>query len=245
MDLSVDEIVSALPRIRNLRIATPATVTHSVVIPFATYSPWFDDSEFVDCYNAVRQNTLVDLYRLHELWTLAGQLANRGGDFLEVGVWRGGTGCLMAARAKALGSPARIFLCDTFSGVVKAGGMDAHYKGGEHADTSVEIVRDLAAKMGLDNIDLLKGVFPDETGQRVADRTIALCHIDVDVYESAGQVLDWVWPRLQVGGVVVFDDYGFSTCDGVTRLVNERARDADALTMHNLNGHGVMVKLAG
>jgi hypothetical protein len=40
-------------------------------------------------------------------------------------------------------------------------------------------------------------------GVRIAGKTFRLCHCDVDVYESAKGVLDWVWPRLSPGGVVV------------------------------------------
>ena len=75
-------------------------------------------------------------------------------------------------------------------------------------------------------------------------RRFCLCHIDVDVYDSALHVLEWVWPRMPVGGVVVFDDYGFSSCTGVTQLVNDRMAQRGALTLHNLNGHAVIVKTA-
>ena len=54
----------------------------------------------------------------------------------------------------------------------------------------------------------------------VADRRFRLAHIDVDVYQSAADVLDWVWPRLSPGGVVVFDDYGFPATPG-HELVDE------------------------
>jgi hypothetical protein len=77
------------------------------------------------------------------------------------------------------------FLCDTFKGVVKAGNQDLHYRGGEHADTSMDTVRQLATDMGLGNVELLEGIFPDATGDRIKDRQFSLCHIDVDVYESA------------------------------------------------------------
>jgi O-methyltransferase len=63
------------------------------------------------------------------------------------------------------------------------------------------------------------------------------------VYESAKQVTEWVWPRLASGGVIVYDDYGFPTCEGVTNLVNEHLQGRGALTLHNLNGHAVVVKL--
>jgi O-methyltransferase len=213
-------------------------------MPEATYSPWNDDKEFATAFEAIRQNTLVDIYRAYELWTLVKETSRLGGDILEVGVWRGGTGCLMASRAKQLNPSASVFLCDTFSGVVKASERDSHYHGGEHADTSVEIVKHLATKMELDNIQLFKGIFPDATGAKIEDRRFSLCHIDVDVYDSAKQVAKWVWPRLVVGGVIVYDDYGFLACEGITNLVNERHQNQGAVTLHNLNGHAIVVKVS-
>jgi hypothetical protein len=41
------------------------------------------------------------------------------------------------------------------------------------------------------------------------------------------------------------DDCGFSTCEGITRFVNEQLPIEDRLIMHNLNGHAVVVKIAG
>ncbi|MBK7432753.1 MAG: hypothetical protein IPI66_01930 [Chitinophagaceae bacterium] len=46
-----------------------------------------------------------------------------------------------------------------------------------------------------------------------------------------------------IGGVVVFDDYGFHTCTGVTKLVEEYRKHADRVIIHNLNGHALMIKL--
>lgn len=218
--------------------------TYERIHPNATYAPWMDDADFLAALDQARHNTMVDHYRIFELWQLVEQAIRLPGDILEVGVWRGGTGCIMAKRAAMLGSPATIFLCDTFAGVVKAGERDTRYSGGEHADTSFETVQDLGAAMGLSNIALLAGIFPDDTADRVADRRFSLCHIDVDVYDSARDVLEWVWPRMPVGGVVVYDDYGFDTCSGITRLVNDRFGQAGSLTLYNLNGHAVVVKTA-
>ena len=223
---------------------TGSHLPHSVVKPLATYSPWRADSEFQAAFRAIQPNTLVDVYRCHDLWRLvaeAGKLA--GGDIIEIGVWRGGTGCLMAKQARLNGIPATIYLCDTFQGVVKAGSSDRHYSGGEHADTSQEAVLALAGQLGLDNIKILTGIFPEDTGNLVADRSFRMCHIDVDVYESGREILAWVWPRLVAGGIVVFDDYGFMSTGGITRLVNEERAKSDRVMIHNLNGHAVFVKL--
>src|SRR5262249_22034404 len=117
------------------------------------------------------------------------------------------------------------------------------YAGGEHADTSEQEARDLAASMGLRNTTVLKGVFPDETGSAIADRRFKLCHIDVDVYESARATLDWVWSRLAPGGLVIYDDFGNLSTSGVTKHVNDQIGLADRIVVHNLNGHAIVMKL--
>jgi O-methyltransferase len=217
---------------------------HSVVIPEAFVSPWKTDRSFVETYSKIQGFTTVDMYRCYELWHLLGQVINLGGDVLEVGVWRGGTGCLLAAKAQSLNRNATVFLCDTFSGVVKAGEIDNFYKGGEHADTSKALVAGLASKLCLDKVRILEGIFPDETGRIIEGNKICFCHIDVDVYQSAKDVVNWVWPRLQVGGVIVFDDYGFHHCQGITQLVDELATKSDNLMLNNLNGHAVLIRRA-
>jgi O-methyltransferase len=217
-------------------------VVHQLVIPHATYSPWWTDAEFQKTFREVQAFTLVDVYRLYELWTLIGQVTDVEGDILEVGVWRGGSGCLLATKAKLENLQAKVFLCDTFAGVVKAGPQDREYRGGEHSDTSAETVAQLSAQLGLDNVRVLEGIFPDETADKVDSSRFRLCHIDVDVYDSARDVFEWCWKRLSIGGLVVFDDFGFHDCEGVTRLVTELAERSDVLFLHNLNGHALLIK---
>lgn len=206
----------------------------------ATYSPWLTDFAFQDAIEAVEGHTLVDPLRCYELWSLAKQsLKLGGGSIIEVGVWRGGTGCLIARAASGI----PVYLCDTFSGVVNAGDMDTRYKGGEHSDTSGDTVKKLAQSMRLSSVKVLQGIFPTDTGHLVGD-SFRFVHLDLDVYESTRQSLDFLWPRLVRGGVVVFDDYGTHGCEGVTRLVNEVSESRDRLFIYNANGHGVLVKIA-
>jgi len=217
---------------------------YEVILPRATYAPWLQDAEFDKAYNAIEGYTLVDKYRCYELWQLVKESAKLEGALIEVGVWRGGTAALIAERAKESGISDTVYLCDTFAGVVKAGEEDSRYKGGEHSDTSKEMVEELLGGFGLDNTKILVGIFPDETGSMVRDETFRFCHIDVDVYQSAKDVMEWLWPKLVIGGMVVFDDYGFRGCDGVTQFVNEERGKKDRIVIHNLNGHAVLVKVS-
>jgi len=214
------------------------------ILPLATYSPWGIDKEFLNVFNIIRNNTLVDIYRCYEIWQLVEQVSKLDGIFLEVGVWRGGTGALIAQKSKTLGLTDTIYLCDTFHGVVKAGPKDSGYKGLEHADTSVDIVEELLIKkLGLDNFKILQGIFPDESSQVVSNEKVKFCHIDVDVYESAKDIDKWIWERLVVGGIIVYDDYGFKGCTGIKNFVNEQRSLDDRIVVHNLNGHAVVIKI--
>lgn len=220
-----------------------ATDTYESVLPVATYAPWLSDRSFSDTYRIIKDYTLVDRYRCYELWQLVEESAKLNGALIEIGVWRGGSGALIAKNARLNGIKDRVYLCDTFSGVVKAGERDSSYKGGEHSDASRENVEKVINKLKLDNIKILIGIFPEETGKLVTDKVFRFCHIDVDVYQSAKDIVGWLWPRLAIGGMVVFDDYGFQRCAGITRFVNEERSRKDRLVIHNLNGHAIMVKM--
>jgi len=199
---------------------------YGVVEPVANYRPWDIDGAFQDVYEIVREHTMVDVYRLWTLWFIGSQIP--AGDVLEIGSWRGGSGTVIA-RSVARGAdaaPRSVFLADTFAGVVKASARDSYYKGGEHANTSPELVQELLTRAGVPDVHLLVGIFPEDRGAEIADRRFALCHIDVDVYQSAKECFEWVWPRMVPGGVVVFDDYGFYGCEGVTAYANEIASGA-------------------
>jgi O-methyltransferase len=88
---------------------------------------------------------------------------------------------------------------------------------------------------------LLQGIFPEQTAEKFHGK-LALLHCDVDVYSSAKDVVQWGIPLLSQGGAIVFDDYGFSGCEGVTRLVEELRKDPSFLFIHNLNGHAILIK---
>lgn len=224
------------------RFRHESLVGYAPIQPYSTYSPWLADRDFLETYGRISSNTLVDRLRCYELWQLVGQMAKLEGALLEIGVWRGGTGALIANRARLSGISDPVFLCDTFEGVVKASKEDSSYLGGEHADTSEEIVLQLLGGFNLDNAVLLKGIFPDATAASIADRKFRFCHIDVDVYQSAQDILAWIWNRLCVGGVVVYDDYGFKGCDGITKHVDAQRRLPNRVVVHNLNGHAIVVK---
>jgi len=211
------------------------------IITESGYSPWCEDIEFQKIYEIVKEYSLVNEYRMYELWDLVDQCNKLNGSIIEVGVFKGGTGCLMAKKSELL-CGGKVFLADTFSGVVKASSKDMHYFGGEHT-ISTESVKSLIDNLNLKNTTLLVGVFPEDTGHIVKNEKFKLCHIDVDVYQSAKDIFEWIWDKMVPNGIIVFDDYGFESCPGITTYVNELKKQRDCIVLYNLNGHAIVIKM--
>lgn len=209
------------------------------------YAPWRIKGTFNQIYMTIKENTLVDIYRCYELWELVFQTAKCSeGEILEVGVWRGGTGALIAKAAIEANIVEVVSLCDTFEGVVKCSEADNLYKGKEHNDTSIEIVEKLLQALDLKNTNIYKGVFPDDLFEYFNGKKYRFVHIDVDVYQSAKDVFKYIWENVVQGGVVIFDDYGFASTMGVTKLLDDlKSSVKDGIFCSNVNGHGYFIKV--
>ena len=112
-----------------------------------------------------------------------------------------------------------IYLIDTFEGFDKAdlAGVDAD-KRMEFADTTVDRVADF---LGSDNINFLKGYFPDTCNQIPSDARFSLVHIDCDLYKPFKAGLEFFYPRLVTGGFLIMHDYTSLWWDGVERAVDK------------------------
>lgn len=48
---------------------------------------------------------------------------------------------------------------------------------------------------------------------------ISLLHIDVDIYEPTACIIEYLWPKVVKGGIVIFDDYGIFP--GATKAIDD------------------------
>jgi len=202
-------------------------------------SPWLTDVEFDKIYDSIRSNTLVDRTRCYSLYLLMDQIKEVPGDILEVGTWRGGT----AGMFTQLVPSKTVYMADTFEGVVKSSKWE-HYKDKAHADTSEQlVVKFLKDDLGVSNFKILKGVFPEDTGNEVVDKKLAFVYLDVDVYRSTKDAFNFVWGSVSHHGIVAFDDYGMiSACSGIKKFVDEIRNDKDKIFIQNLNGQAYIIK---
>ena len=166
--------------------------------------------------------SLIGFDGCYLLWSLLRGTKNLIGDVIEVGVYKGGSACLLAGCSKHYNMNNSIYFCDTFEGVVKSSDKDEYYNDGEFSDTSAEGVNALIEICKFDNVKILKGVFPDDNIfiKELKNKKFRFCHIDVDTYNSAKDSFEFLWPKIVDGGVLHFDDYGCPDTNGVTDFVN-------------------------
>lgn len=118
------------------------------------------------------------------------------GPIVEVGVYRGGSAIELAAVARHRG--VKLHLFDTFAGMPFANESDKH-RPGEFADTSLTEIKAL-----IPTAICYPGVFPETLPSDLAG--IAFVHCDVDQYQSTADVIEKLWSRLLLGGIIWFDD---------------------------------------
>jgi len=140
------------------------------------------------------------------------------GDFAELGVWRGNSAAILAAYAAESGK--RLFLFDTFSGFDGRDLMgEDRARKGDFADTSIDFAR---KTIGHDEITTyLKGFFPDSITPEVAERKFALVHIDCDLYKPISAALEFFYPRMPKGGMMILHDYSSGYWSGATQAIDE------------------------
>jgi len=195
-------------------------IQRSVPCKASSISPWNTDKNFLGIFEKVKTHTLVDRMRCFMIYQYAKQMTRLSGSVAEVGVYKGGTARLLAEIFKSTGKTIHLF--DTFSGMPKSHPTKDKHIAGDFKDTSLEDVLNYLSNYK--NIQVYPGLFP-ETAQPISHLTFCLVHIDADIYESIKHCCDFFYPRVQRGGIIIFDDYGFLSCPGAKVAVDEYFSD--------------------
>lgn len=151
-----------------------------------------------------------------KLIDLAQSVNHLDGVCSEVGVLRGGSALLISEQITG-----ELYLFDTFSGLPNTASIDGHIKG-EFANTSEREVRELFH--GHQNVIITAGIFP-QTAKIIENKKFKFVHLDVDIYQSYKDSLEFFYPRMVVGGIIVMDDYHASECAGAKIAIDEFLND--------------------
>jgi predicted O-methyltransferase YrrM len=206
------------------------------------------DPEFWPLHEACHAATKPSAERLYALYKVVEYIVRHDipGDFVECGVWRGGSVMMMALALRKFGGLGRRLYCfDTFEGMSQPGPRDVRHNTGELAAdilrdrshvfwavAALDVVRENLAKTGYpaELVTYCKGKVED-TLLSAAPGRIALLRLDTDWYESTKHELVHLYPRLAVGGVLIIDDYGFWR--GARQATDEYFRDTPSAMLLN------------
>lgn len=197
------------------------------------------DPEFASICNKCIGETMTSVERLYALYKAVRYItqARIAGDFVECGVWRGGSVMMMAESLRLEGETSRqLYLYDTFEGMPPPSEYDTDVWGASAANllassprtedsklwavAPIDVVKEnlLSTNYPPDRFNLVSGRVENTLPAIIPDK-IALLRLDTDWYESTLHELIHLYPRLEPGGVIIVDDYGHWR--GARRAVDE------------------------
>ncbi len=212
-----------------------------------------------DTYLAVKSLTMTSPERIFGLCQAVDHLlkVNVPGDFVECGVWRGGSSVAMIRSLLHQQVCDRdLWLYDTFEGMSSPTDHDVDCFGNpaenllerdrqdREAPTSVwceaslDDVRHNVSGCGYPSakVHYVVGKVEDTIPQQIPER-IALLRLDTDWFESTWHELVHLYPRLVPGGILIIDDYGH--WQGCRQAVDQYlAAHAPDLFLHRLDYTG-------
>lgn len=178
----------------------------------------------------VRPYTMTSNERLYGLIESVRYVINNNieGDFVECGVWKGGSMMAIAATLQMMGITNRhLYLYDTFAGMTAPTDDDIDQLNRDAASQLTNEANDKAESViwafsSLDEVKKNIGStnYPTEfihfiegdvlkTIPATIPNQIALLRLDTDWYESTKHELEYLFPKLVTKGVIIIDDYGF------------------------------------
>lgn len=181
------------------------------------------EEKFIKIYNLCKQFTMTSKARMRALFGAVEHIVRLDipGDFVECGVWKGGSSMLVAFTLIELNETNRkIYLYDTFKGMSKP--TDDDYRVGDRFALAknqwkkewcfsplFEVKKNmLSTGYPQENLIFIKGKV-EKTIPIIIPEKIAALRLDTDWYESTKHELINLFPRVSKNGVIIIDDYGY------------------------------------
>jgi hypothetical protein len=135
------------------------------------------------------------------------------GAVLEAGCFRGQSSFLICSQLRQLNPKFTghdYFIIDSFKGLSRPRPIDGQssvktFKRHGFRNTSEEFVRE--ALKDFPDIEIFAGWIP-EILQKIPEQQYRFVHIDVDLFLPTYTCLQYFYPRMHAGGIIVIDDYG-------------------------------------
>lgn len=205
------------------------------------YKRWLEDKEFRSKYMVLSPGNPYSLDRKFTLREFARLVREVSGAVAECGCYEGASAWFIATELPDVS----MYLFDSFSGLSEPSEEDAalsenhfSWQAGDLCSTENKVVDTLAE---FNNVTLYKGWIPGRFNE-VDGQSFRLVHIDVDLYQPTKDSIEFFYPRMSVGGVMIFDDYGMTSCPGAYKAIEEYMRHRKEHVLHLPTAQGVVIK---
>ena len=199
---------------------------------------YLEDEAFLTYYQKSMDvgnwHSLDRKYTLNQLLKLVRSL---NGEIAECGVYKGASAYLMCEMLQGSGRSVHLF--DSFEGLSDPDHRDGTYWVKGALPMPEQVVHETLA--GFSHYRTYKGWIPDRFAE-VANLPFSFLHIDVDLYQPTLASLTFFYPRIEKRGVILMDDYGFSTCPGAKRAADEFFADKPEEIVMLSTGQAFVVK---
>jgi hypothetical protein len=178
---------------------------------------WWHDAGFNAYLEQFNERQGFNTHRRWMLWQLLRLIADVPGDTAECGVFEGSSSWLICSATQGSGRTHHLF--DGFEGLSAPQAEDgSHWTAGVLAAGEDIVRHNLKPFAG--SVVLHKGWIPDRFPD-VTDDTFAFVHVDVDLLQPTRDSVEFFYPRLSPGGILLCDDYGCTTCPGATSTIDK------------------------
>jgi len=194
------------------------------------------DPDFARIYSAAKATGSFSnwdvRWRIHVLSWFAGLASRIDGDFVECGTDHGGTAIAVMEYLDFARLNKKFWLLDTFNGLV---GGDSYL---DYADCFDRVQKTFAQRS---YVHLVRGAVPSTLTQ-VTAKKVAYLHLDMNATEPEIAALEYFWPLMDSGAVVVMDDYGWPRHKAQKAGFDRFAAAHSVEILQLPTGQGVMVK---
>lgn len=233
---------------RRRRPQRPNYVFESDGLATVHHSPFLADREFNAVYEEMRRGWFSDQdfdvrWRMWILTHAALHGSHISGDFAEFGVYRAGCAYMILSSVD-LEDDRHMHLFDTFTGIPDKDLTAEEERvglAGTHADTSTSYVESRLARWS-DSVVLITGDV-GQTLQQTETGNLAFVHMDLNASEPTRVALEYAYPRLSPGGMIVFDDYGLTGLEPQRRVVEAYLSDKPEQLIALPTAQALLIKL--
>lgn len=174
------------------------------------------------------------------------------GDVAECGAFKGLSSFVFCnyirlASSEFDGGGYHIF--DSFEGLSEPSTQDVSEQGAATIDEkfqkagafhgSLETVK--STLRDFPRIEYHRGWIP-QSFEGIPEKQYKFVHLDLDLYEPIKGSVEYFYPRMVKGGVIVIDEYGFPRWPGARKAVDEYCNDHGITPLSLTTGNGVLIK---